>query len=147
MPADAYQPVYAEAPAEITSVINSFGELSTVVQGVSANLSSMATTGNPLSYIEPELQSFIQTFSIMGTSAGEVTVRLSELSAAIERLSLQQANSSPTETRQTVNVSTSVSIEEAHAWDYDHIQELADMVADRIQPVIINSIGGDSNSY
>ena len=137
MPADAYQPVYAEAPAEITSVINSFGELTTVVQGVSANLSSMAApeyaaTENPFSYIEPELQSFIQTFSIMGTSAGEVTVRLSELSAAIERFSLQQENSSPTETRQPVNVNTSVSIEEAHAWDYDHIQELADMVAIQI---------------
>ena len=145
--ADTYQPVYAEAPAEITNVLSSFGELSSVVQGVSTNLSSMATTENPHSYIEPELQSFIQTFQMMGTSAGEVTVRLSELSAAIESLSLQQANPSPTETKQPVNVNTSVSIEEAHAWDYDHIQELADMVADRIQPVVVTAIGGDSNAY
>ena len=45
------------------------------------------------------------------------------------------------------NISTSVNIQEAHAWDSAHIQELADKVASQIESKIVGAIGGDSNSY
>ena len=47
----------------------------------------------------------------------------------------------------TPNVNNNISINEAHAWDYSHIQDLAEKVADVIEPTIKNAIGGNSNSY
>ena len=145
------QPAFDETP--VINVIDSFGDLNTVVEGVSENLSSLtapeyATQESPFSAIEPEMQSLVQTFQILGAGVGEVTVRISELSAALESLSLQKANSSPASTAsQPVEVTNNISIEEAHAWDYDHIQELAEKVADIIEPRIISEIGGSSNAY
>ena len=44
------------------------------------------------------------------------------------------------------HVETTVQINEATAWDSEHIRKLADKVADKLKPVILNAIGG-SNSY
>jgi len=49
--------------------------------------------------------------------------------------------------KQPLNLTANVSINEAHAWDYSHIQDLAEKVADVITPRILRAIGGDSNSY
>ena len=51
------------------------------------------------------------------------------------------------QSKQPAIVNTNVQIDEAHAWDSEHIQELADRVAAIIEPAIINAIGGDSNGY
>ena len=53
----------------------------------------------------------------------------------------QQTQSAPP------NITVTVQIEEAHAWDSEHIQELTDKVADKITPELIRAIGGDSNGY
>ncbi len=44
------------------------------------------------------------------------------------------------------NTTNNITIEEAHAWDYDHILELADMVADIIIKEL-KHLGGDNNAY
>lgn len=143
---------FSEIPTTTQDVVEALNGLPMVVQGISENLASstmpqFSEAQNPFSAIEPSLANFVQTFSVMGEGVSEVTVKLSDLSAALENFSLPQANSSTTEQKAPVNVNTSVAIEEAHAWDYDHIQELAEKVADILEPRIISAIGGDSNSY
>lgn len=44
-------------------------------------------------------------------------------------------------------ISNNISIEEAHAWDMAHINELANRVADVIQPALLNAIRGVGNAY
>lgn len=142
---------FVEFTPAVQSVVESFNELNTVVAGVSENLSLLtapeyATQESPFSVIEPQIQSLFQTFQVLGEGVGAVTVKISELSTALENLSIKQANSSPASS-QPVEVTNNISIEEAHAWDYDHIQDLADRVADIIEPRIVSAIGGNSNAY
>ena len=49
--------------------------------------------------------------------------------------------------RQPINVNNTIQIEQATAWDSEHIQELAEKVADKITPAVESALGGDSNSY
>ena len=77
--------------------------------------------------------------------------KLADLSAAITNLSepknRTQISNSPQTNSAPPEVNVTVQIQEAHAWDTEHIQELADKVADEITPEIVGAIGGDSNSY
>ena len=77
--------------------------------------------------------------------------KLADLSAAIANLSepknRTQISNSPQTNSAPPEVNVTVQIQEAHAWDTEHIQELADKVADEITPEIVGAIGGDSNSY
>ena len=102
---------------------------------------------NLFASMEPQIQNFTQQISNMGIGFNEVTVKLSDLSTILGNMSFQQSNSNASEERTPVEVNTTVQIDEAHAWDYDHIQELAEKVADILEPRIISAIGGDSNSY
>lgn len=45
------------------------------------------------------------------------------------------------------HVEVNVNIENAVTQDNEGIRILADQVADRIQPAVVNALGGDSNSY
>ena len=154
---------FSELSSAVQGITEGFNELQTAVQGISENFSELAepqidSSINPFSDLEPIIQSAIQSFSefgqeipnviqsISGMNSGfsEVTVRLSDLSRALANFILPQQNQNE---RVPVEVNTTVQIDEAHAWDYDHIQELADKVADIIRPEIISAIGGDSNSY
>ncbi|MBR6712125.1 MAG: hypothetical protein IKI76_03930 [Selenomonadaceae bacterium] len=114
----------------IQSASDSLGDLPIAIQGITENLSSIE----------------IPQFADMNQPLEEVTVRLNDLSAALESFSSQRQNQSA-EQKTPVNVNVTVQIQEAHAWDSEHIQELSDRVADKIQPEIISAIGGDSNSY
>lgn len=134
-------PVYEETPLDTSGLQISLGELNTAVQGATGTFSAVPTS------IEPSLQNFVQLFSIAGTGIQEVTVRISELSAALANFSLPQANAQQPQEVKNISVDTSVEIQEAHAWDYDHIQELAEQVADIIEPKILSAIGGDSFAY
>ena len=137
----------------VQSATTSLGELSTAVQGATETLSEMVPPEkmvNPLSELEPEIQTAVQQYSDMNVAVSEVNLKFSDLSTAISNfvakiseLAFGQEQQQP----QAVNVNNTVQIEEAHAWDYDHIQELAEKVATIITPVIIRAIGGDSNSY
>lgn len=132
----------------IPSVVSEFDETAQAVQGATAAVSDLQEnlSVNPFSKLEPETQNVIQNFSGLNSGFSEVTVRLSDLSQALANFSLPTQNQSA-EQKQPVEVTNNISIEEAHAWDYDHIAELADKVAEIIEPRIISAIGGDSNSY
>ena len=121
---------FSEMPSIVQVASDSLGDLPTAVQGITENLSSME----------------IPQFADMNQPLKEVTVRLNDLSSVLESFSSQRQNQSA-EQKTPVNVSVTVQIQEAYAWDSEHIQELADRVADEIQPEIISAIGGDSNSY
>ena len=143
---------FSELPTAVQSATEALNEFPTAVLGATENLSEMKTPQageyeNPFSALAPEVQAVAQNFSSMNLGVEEVTVKLSDLSTALSNFSMPKENSQPTETRTPVNVNVTVQIEEAHAWDSEHIQELADKVADEIKPEIISAIGGDSNSY
>ncbi len=81
----------------------------------------------------------------------EVTEKLANLNETISKISPQKtqpqnSNSVPIKSAPT-EVNVTVQIDEAHAWDTEHIQQLAEKVADEITPEIVSAIGGDSNSY
>ena len=121
---------FSEMPSIVKIASNSLNELPVFVQGITENFSSMK----------------IPQFADMNQPVREVTVRLNDLNAVLGSFSLKGQNQSE-EKRIPVNVNVTVQIQEAHAWDSEHIQELSDRVADKIQPEIISAIGGDSNSY
>lgn len=155
---------FSEIAPNVQSAAETFGELPVAVQGVTESLSGLEMpqlegVENIFSSMEPEIQNLAQQFSAINVSGenfaqqissmcmgvDEVTVKLSDLSAAIQNFSLPNENSATEKV--PVEVNTTVQIDEAHAWDYDHIQELAEKVADVLEPRIISAIGGDSNSY
>lgn len=131
-----------ELPSIVSEVAQSFSEMPSIIQSASESLRDLPITVQGIS----ETLSSIQ-ITDMNQPLEEVTVRLNDLSAALESLTLPNKNGQQSEERKPVNVSVTVQIEEAHAWDSQHIQELADKVADEIQPEIVRAIGGDSNSY
>ena len=81
-------------------------------------------------------------FSDVNDKLAEITQLLSDIVSDVKNIAGNSDNRS-----QPVNVNVTVQIEEAHAWDSRHIQELSDRVADAIAPQIVNAIGGDSNGY
>lgn len=86
---------------------------------------------------------FEQVTATLNDRLAPLTERLSEVT---NELSSRMTSTSDSQ-RQPVSLSTTVSINEAHAWDYEHIQELAERVGNVITPRIVKAIGGDSNSY
>ena len=135
--------------------VKSFSELPTVVEGVMKEISAIELPEFPQDTELPAVlsdvnQSFSQMSPVIQTmteALSEVTVRISNFSAAMENFSLSKQNTAQTEQRQPVNVSNTVQINEAHAWDSEHISELADKVAEVLRQEIISAIGGDSNTY
>lgn len=83
----------------------------------------------------------------MSLQLTEVTDGLSELNQALHKIFLPRLSDSGTEKSVPPQINVTISIEEAHAWDSEHIQELADKVADAITPAITNAIGGNANAY
>lgn len=165
-PAAIPQDISSDMPQVLSSVIESLSELPTTIQNVIEQIKGMLTPegmtpleemampdfsgieeiiSNLATDIEEAFSSAVESFTETGNSFGEVTVQLSDLGAAIRDLITvqSQAQTQP----QPVEVNTTVDIQEAHAWDYDHIEELANRVAQVIMPVVISAIGGDSNSY
>ena len=57
-------------------------------------------------------------------------------------------NSSNTRSQPNIiNVQNNTNINEATAWDSEHINQLADKVAGVMEPALSRAIGGDDNSY
>ena len=141
---------FAEMPQAVQTALESLDELPVIVEGISESLTDLTQPQfeqieNPFADIEPAIANVIEHFSNMGVSVREVTAKLSDLQEAIANLHFDRNDTSVTKT--PVNVNVTVEIQEAHAWDSEHIQELADRVADEVEPAIIGAIGGDSNSY
>ena len=136
-------PAVQDATAALT-------ELPTAVQGAMETLSEVELPQyeeltNPFAGMEQDLQITVQQFDALNSGVEAVTVKLSDLSDALANFALPTEKQAAEKT--PVNVSVTVQIDEAHAWEAEHIQELADRVADVVEPAIINAIGGDSNSY
>ena len=108
----------------------------TGVTGLNEDLTALSTSVNTATQGLDELPQAIV----------DVTDKLKDLSGIVYELPAQNTD------RQSGNsappaVNVNVTISEAHAWDTEHIQELADKVADQITPEVVNAIGGDSNRY
>ena len=77
--------------------------------------------------------------------------KMTALTAAISNITLGKptgyASDAAIADKSAAPVTVNVSIGEAHAWDSEHIDELADKVANRITPEITSALGGDSNTY
>ena len=115
-------------PPIVQAAAESLNELPIAVQGITENLAAVD----------------IPQFADISQAAQEVVVKLDDFKTALSNFSFPQKDSAQ---RTPVNVNVTVQIQEAHAWDSEHIQELADKCADKMQPEIIRAIGGDSNSY
>lgn len=139
-------PQDTELPSILSEVAQSFSQLPTVIQTASDSLNGLPVMVSGLKEnLTPEVS---QLFLPMSESLTTVTVKFSDLGAALDSF-LSQLNSASINQSQSqpIEVNNTISIDEAHAWDYDHIQELAEKVADIIEPILLRSIGGDSNSY
>ena len=140
-----------ELPSVLSEVTQSFSQLPTVIQSASDSLNQLPITVSGLG--ESLTTQISQLFSPMSESLTTVTVKIGDISTGIENVSsalntfISALNKKINQLNTTPNVTNTISIEEAHAWDYDHIQELAEKVADIIEPIIIRAVGGDSSSY
>ena len=108
------------------------------------------------SQIFSALEELVSPMNEVNSRFGEMSNRLTEVTSGLSELvgalnNLQLSNQNQVESRQAnippPNITVTVQIEEAHAWDSKHIQELADKVADKITPELTRAIGGDSNGY
>lgn len=113
------------------------------------NLSNFDSGENSLTTFSQNIGTASLGLSELPQSISDVTVRLKDLSGIIYELSSVKAQNNSVQGNNAIPpaVNVHVSIAEAHAWDTEHIQALADKVADQITPEVVNAIGGDSNRY
>ena len=145
-------PSFEGLPTAIQNASEALNGLPMTVMGVQESFAQMAAPQmeqitSPFAGMDQDLQVTVQRFNEMNLGVEEVIVKLSDLSAALQNFSSLGYNSKTADTKAPVNVSLTVQIDEAHAWDSQHIQDLADRVADRLETPIINAIGGDDNAY
>ena len=133
--------IVTEIQPAIQSVTESLNEIPTVVQGISERVSEILPSSLG------EFGDMTQIFSSVYSRLEEVTIKISDFAHVISDFARSAFNSANSSTNTPVNVNTSVEIAEAHAWDYDHIQQLAEKVAAILKPEIISAIGGDPNAY
>lgn len=118
-------------PQNDTSNINSvFEELQQKIESV----------GSYFEGLQQEIESASNYFAELAEQVSNVTGSFLDLIEKISNLKFPENNTPP-------NITNNVSIQEAHAWDYSHIQELAEMVANVITPRILSALGGNSNGY
>lgn len=158
---------FATLTPQIKNVTTSLGNLDSAITKFSAVEQPLPEVQAPLAQFEsPELNldfSEIQLafdellspmeeinaqFAEMTSQLIDVTSCLSNFADELSKFQLpqiqtnnQQAPTAPP------NITVTVQIDEAHAWDSQHIQELADKVADKIEPELVRAIGGDSYGY
>lgn len=132
--------------SEITSI---FDSLSNIFEGFEPIIENLSGTFDDFKIIIENLSS---TFDDLTPQITTITEKFSGLIDTINNTdnALKNNNnqsSQPQPQPQTLNVTNNVSIEEAHAWDYSHIQQLADKVADVMLPKILSALGGNPNGY
>ena len=115
---------------------------------------------NPQQFYQNEMQNLgntpdtnvLQSFSQQTAFATE---KLANFGQVIENLNLtpdkmpvqNYSEGGQSSQRQPINVNNTIQIDQATAWDSEHIQELAEKVADKITPAIEQAIGGGENAY
>lgn len=105
---------------------------------------SYSPEGNPIITSSPP-----QDTPERAAKIAELNQRIADLSTALNSNSIIQPTSHSENSAGNAmpSLTTNVSINEAHAWDNEHIQELAEKVAGEIESRISREIGGDLNSY
>ena len=86
---------------------------------------------------------------MLGVLSQEVQALCNTIVGIINRLG-GVAPSTPSNSSHTpvqANITNNVSINEAHAWDTGHINELANRVAKNIKDALVDAIGGDDIAY
>ena len=115
---------------------------------------------NPAELYQKEMQNLgitpdtniLQSFS---QQTEYVTQKLADFGNVIENLNLtpdktpvqNYSDGGNISQRQPVNVNNTIQIDQATAWDSEHIQQLAEKVADKITPAVEQALGGGENSY
>ena len=105
---------------------------------------SYSPEGNPIITSSPP-----QDTPERAAKIAELNQRIADLSTALNSNSIIQPTSHSENSAGNArpSLTINVSINEAHAWDNEHIQELAEKVAGEIESRISREIGGDLNSY
>ena len=141
-------------PVDFSDIAAKFEDLSSIVENINSGLDDLtpkitdtATAFDNLTEAISQIENSPQIESSDFTETlGDLTSQFAEIVSAI-----QEGTSSIQETivenSQPPNITNNISIHEAHAWDYEHIEYLAEKVADIIEPKILNAIGGNSNGY
>ena len=130
-----------KAPTEIEPVVlGAMEEYGSPLDSLTAMLEGLT---EPLSVASDKLWAFLEPLETMTAKLLDLASRLSEEALPDVKASPTQSEPAPVQN----TITTNVSIEEAHAWDVDHIQELAERVADVIQPALVEAISGGRNDY
>ena len=141
---------------DTTDFAQKLTDLSLVIENI--NLTLEDSLNEELEYSAQALADFSTavediSFESLNEQMASVTETLSGFGAAIENISLladklnEQYYSDSGSNAQQITNNVTVQIEEAHAWDSEHIQELTDKVADKITPAIEQALGGNNNAY
>lgn len=122
----------ATFPMEITEAIHNLSS------SITAAFQNIKTENQP----QIELPDYTSELAGLTNQAAEIIAAIQTGTSSVEKAIVdQRQNTLPP------NVTNNISIQEAHAWDYEHINELAEKVADVITPQILSAIGGNSNVY
>lgn len=149
------QPAENETPVAQpeTDIAAPFEQLSPAIENVSSNFDNLAPTlenlGSNFDDLTPIIENVNSYFDDLSSQIAETTSAFGNLIERLNQLEIPQQSAPDNFQQQAVptEITNNVTITEAHAWDYSHIQELAEKVAEVITPRILGAIGGDSNSY
>lgn len=93
------------------------------------------------------LQSFTDQASNMTQKLAEIGTKIANINLTPDKNQPQYYSDLSRDSQPANDTLISININEATAWDSEHIQELADKVADVIKPAIEQALGGNGNSY
>ena len=153
---DLTTPETPSIPVDFSDIAAKFDILPQIIENISSGLDDLTPKINDVSTAFGDLFETLQnTDKDQLSDVPSAPVELSEImQPALEILSALQTDVGNIETTLSnkeqaapPNITNNIHIEEAHAWDYDHISYLAEKVADIIEPRILSAIGGDSNGY
>ena len=134
---------------DISGVDSAIQSLTPTIDTVKSDFETLPPVIND---VESYFNDLTATTSDISNSFDELSPQIQDATSAfIDLISALKSATSATNNQQntstTNNVTNNVSIQEAHAWDYSHIRELAEKVADVITPQILSAIGGNFNGY
>lgn len=116
-------------PLNINDLISVFDVMKPTLENVNSYFDALT----------PQIENASNYFGGLSENALSATEAFSHLAEKINALDLS-LKSSP-------EITNNVTINEAHAWDYSHIMELAERVADVLTPRILGALGGGLNNY
>lgn len=153
-PSNLQEPETPSIPVDFSDIAEKFEDLSSIVENINSGLDDLtpkiddtATAFDNLAEAISQIENPPQIESPDFTEAlGDLTSQFAEIVSAIQE-GTSSIQNTIVENSQPPNITNNISIQEAHAWDYDHIEYLAEKVADIIEPKILSAVGGNPNGY